>query len=176
MKRTSWPLLIFVLLIILFVFGLLLNPRHIPSPLVGQMAPSLKGQDFISGEWVDMQNNNQAWLLNAWASWCRGCYIEHPHLLELAQQHDVLLIGLNYKDQSADAQAWLSQHGNPYHWIIEDPSGQIGLDWGLIGTPETFLIDAQGRVRDKWMGALTPERIEQQVLPAWQKIQQEGLN
>jgi cytochrome c biogenesis protein CcmG/thiol:disulfide interchange protein DsbE len=175
MKKASWPLWIFGGLVALFVLGLMLNPRHVPSPLVGQMAPALQGTDLLSEQQINSADFNQAWLLNAWASWCSGCYLEHSHLMELTKtQPDLVVVGLNYKDQAGDAKAWLEKHGSPYQHVIFDPTGRIGMDWGLIGTPETFLIDAQGRVVDKWMGALTPERIERSLLPALQKLDAKG--
>jgi cytochrome c biogenesis protein CcmG/thiol:disulfide interchange protein DsbE len=174
MNKTTWPLTIFGGLVVLFVVGLMLNPKHVPSPLIGKPAPIIQAQDFISQQPFDSTELNQAWLLNAWASWCSGCYLEHEHLLSLAKtQPGLVIVGLNYKDKAAEAQQWLAQHGNPYTKVVFDPDGRIGMDWGLIGTPETFLIDAQGRVVDKWMGALTPERIAQSLLPALSKLNQQ---
>lgn len=172
MKRASWPFIGFVLLVMLFSIGLMLNPRDVPSPLINQPAPSLAGHLLGSSQPFHHEDYlNQAWLLNVWASWCTGCFVEHPEFIRLKKDYpNVVLIGLNYKDTTEQAQAWLSQYGNPYDAVVEDNSGRLGLDWGILGVPETFLIDAQGRVRAKWTGALTEARMAQEVIPAWQAL------
>lgn len=175
MKRASWPLIIFLLLSLLFAVGLMLNPREVPSPLIGQQTPSLDGQQLdTSTSFQPEVLQHQAWLLNVWASWCTGCLTEHPLFKQLAQQPGLVLVGLNYKDEAKAAQDWLNLHGNPYDYVITDPQGRLGLDWGVYAVPETFLIDAQGIVQRKWIGALTQQQIEQELLPAWRSLQTAG--
>ncbi|MDY0135924.1 MAG: DsbE family thiol:disulfide interchange protein [Thiomicrospira sp.] len=175
MTRSAWPFIGFVLLVLLFSIGLMLNPREVPSPLLNQPAPSLQGNVLGSSELFDGHAyTNQVWLLNVWASWCSGCLSEHPHIVAAKQRYpDMTWIGLNYKDSATPAQAWLAQHGNPYQTVIEDPSGRLGLDWGILGVPETFLIDAQGRVRAKWQGVISEARLQQEIIPAWQALNAE---
>lgn len=171
MKRASWPLIIFLLLSLLFAVGLMLNPREVPSPLIGQPAPALKGQLLATTEAFQIEElHHQAWLLNVWASWCVGCLVEHPLFKQLVQQPGLVLVGLNYKDESQAAQDWLNTHGNPYDYVISDQQGRIGLDWGVYAVPETFLIDAQGIVQRKWTGVLTQQQIDQELLPAWRSL------
>jgi cytochrome c biogenesis protein CcmG/thiol:disulfide interchange protein DsbE len=168
-KRSLWPLIIFIGLAIFFSIGLMLNPRNVPSPLIGQPAPKLVGLDLLTDQPMDHAfQHQQVYFLNIWASWCVACRQEHPELVKLAQQ-GVSILGLNYKDNAHEARAWLAEHQNPYQQILSDPVGQNGLNWGVIAIPETFLIDSQGIVRAKWTGALTAERIQNEVLPAWQK-------
>jgi cytochrome c biogenesis protein CcmG/thiol:disulfide interchange protein DsbE len=177
MTRSAWPFFGFVLLVMLFSIGLMLNPRDLPSPLINQPAPSLQGNLLASSQMFDRQAYaNQAWLLNVWASWCSGCLSEHPQIVAAKQRYaDMTWIGLNYKDSSGEAQAWLAQHGNPYQAVIEDPNGRLALDWGVVGVPETFLIDGQGRVRAKWQGVLTEARLQQEIIPAWQALNAEAV-
>lgn len=172
MNKASWPLWGFVVLVVLFSAGLWLNPTKITSPLIGQTHPTLVGVQLENNKPFDAaQLEHQAWLLNVWASWCVGCRQEHPQLITLSQQPGLVLVGLNYKDDRDEAQSWLQKYQNPFDYMVQDLDGVIGLDWGVIAVPETFLINAQGRVQAKWSGALTDDMIEQQVLPAWRQAQ-----
>ena len=107
----------------------------------------------------------RVWLLNVWASWCAACQIEHPVLVDLAKSGTVTLVGLNYKDKRADALRWLQQHGDPYVTSVVDADGVVGIDWGVYGVPETFVIDKQGVIRHKHIGPVTPEALRDTILP-----------
>ncbi|MSQ64092.1 MAG: DsbE family thiol:disulfide interchange protein [Betaproteobacteria bacterium] len=167
MKRFLWPLAIFIILVGFLVVGLKLDPREVPSPLVGKPAPAFElpilhqpDKRFVPG---DMRG--KVWLLNVWASWCVSCREEHPVLLDLAKRGVMPILGLNYKDKRDDANAWLKQFGNPYELSAVDADGRIGIDYGVYGVPETYLIDAEGVIRYKQIGPITPAVLEQKILP-----------
>jgi cytochrome c biogenesis protein CcmG/thiol:disulfide interchange protein DsbE len=167
MKRALLPLAIFLLLAGFLAFGLKLNPREVPSPLVGRLAPPfelpLLQQPEKRFSPADMRG--KVWMLNVWASWCETCRDEHPLLVALAKQNLLPILGLNYKDKGEDAQRWLKQFGDPYQFSVVDADGRIGIDYGVYGVPETYLIDAEGMIRFKQIGALTPAVLEQKILP-----------
>ena len=157
----------FALLCVALGVGLRLNPREVPSPLIGQPLPAFalpalgKPAAAVSSQaW-----RGQWWVLNVWASWCTPCAVEHPVLLQLVQSQRVTLVGLNYKDASPAAQQWLAQRGNPYHTVWHDVDGRVGLDLGVYGVPETYVIDPQGRVRHKHTGVVTPKWVQSTLLP-----------
>ena len=167
MKRFLWPLAIFALLVGFLAVGLNLNPREVPSPLIGKAAPqfdlpllSQPDKRFTPG---DMRG--KVWLLNVWASWCVSCRDEHPVLVELSKKGTLPILGLNYKDKGDEAQRWLKQFGNPYQLSVVDADGRIGIDYGVYGVPETYLIDGEGVIRYKQIGPLTAAILEQKVLP-----------
>lgn len=167
MKRFLWPLAIFLALVGFLAAGLKLNPREVPSPLVGKPAPAftlpvLHQPDQLFSP-ADMRG--KVWLLNVWASWCVACRDEHPLLVDLARRKVIPVIGLNYKDRSDEAKAWLARFGNSYELSAVDADGRIGIDYGVYGVPETYLIDAEGVIRYKRIGALTPAILEQKILP-----------
>ena len=173
MKRFLWPLGIFILLVGFLAVGLNLNPREVPSPLVGKPAPAFDlpilhqpDKRFVPG---DMRG--KVWLLNVWASWCVSCREEHPVLVDLAKRGVMPILGLNYKDRGDDATAWLKQFGNPYELSVVDADGRIGIDYGVYGVPETYLIDAEGVIRYKQIGPLTMAILEQKVLPLAKALQ-----
>ena len=116
----------------------------------------------------------KVWLFNVWASWCVSCRSEHPVLNQLAQQKAAVIVGLNYKDKPEAAKGWLAQLGNPYDVSIMDQDGRIGIDWGVYGVPETFVIDKQGVIRYKHTGPVTPEDVQQIFLPLIAKLQVEN--
>lgn len=160
-KKLLIPLGLFIGLLVLFAVGLRLNPREIPSPLIGKPVPEFTAP--VLGQAVSFtpaQLQGKVWLLNVWASWCSSCRQEHGVLLELARQQRVPLVGLNYKDTDAEAQQWLNA-GNPYQIVPVDAQGKIGIDLGVYGTPETFLIDRAGVVRAKHVGPLTLAVVNQ---------------
>ena len=167
MKRYLLPLAVFVLLLGFLAVGLKLNPREIPSPLVGKAAPAfalpLLHQPDKRFAPADMLG--KVWLLNVWASWCVSCRDEHPMLLALAKRGVMPILGLNYKDKGDEATAWLKQFGNPYDLSVVDADGRIGIDYGVYGVPETYLIDAEGVIRYKQIGPLTATILEQKILP-----------
>jgi cytochrome c biogenesis protein CcmG/thiol:disulfide interchange protein DsbE len=156
-----------VVLGLLLAYGLNLDPRKIPSPLIGKSLPAFSlttvadparkvGRDDLLG---------RAYLLNVWASWCVACRQEHPFLNELARNKIVPIIGLNYKDKREDALGWLGSLGNPYELSLADNDGRLGIDLGVYGVPETFVIDKQGVIRYKQIGPITPEVWEQKLAP-----------
>ena len=116
----------------------------------------------------------QPYLLNVWASWCMPCLQEHPQMVALAQRHRIRIVGMNYKDQPADARRWLARNGNPYDEIIVDAQGRTAIDFGVYGVPETFLIDAEGRIRYKLTGALSIQTLQDQLLPAIAALENNG--
>jgi cytochrome c biogenesis protein CcmG/thiol:disulfide interchange protein DsbE len=144
----------------------------IPSPLIGKPAPAFSLT--VLGEPSRMVSNadllGQPYLLNVWGSWCPACRDEHPVITELAASGAVRVIGYDYKDTEEDAQRWLEQFGNPYDLVIADEPGLAALDWGIYGAPETFLVDAGGVVRWKFVGPITPEVVQQQLLPELEKL------
>ncbi len=171
------PLGIFLVLGVFLAVGLTLNPREVPTPFIGKPAPAFQlsqlddFQKTISPE--DLKG--KVWLLNVWASWCVACRAEHPVLLEMARRGDLNIYGLNYKDQPNDAKGWLAQHGgNPYTAIAVDFDGRVGIDYGVYGVPETFLIDKQGVIRHKVIGPITREELNGKLLPMIKQLEQQG--
>src|SRR3990172_9402414 len=167
MKRFLWPLAIFILLVGFLAVGLKLDPREVPSPLVGKPAPAFAlpvlhqpDKRFAPG---DMRG--KVWLLNVWASWCVSCREEHPVLVDLAKSGVVPIVGLNYKDERSDGLRWLRQFGDPYQLSVYDREGMVGIDYGVYGVPETFLIDKTGIIRYKRIGVVTPEILRDKILP-----------
>lgn len=169
------PLGIFVLLVALLAVGLTLNPREIPSPLIDRPVPEFKlpqlHQPDLAFSQKDMQG--QVWLLNVWASWCVSCRDEHPLLVELAKARIVPVVGLNYKDKPESGKAWLKQFGDPYLLSVADMEGKVGIDFGVYGVPETFVIDRQGVIRYKQIGAITPASLEEKILPLVRTLQKQ---
>jgi len=167
MKRFLLPLGLFVALLGFLAVGLQRDPREIPSPFIGKTAPPFKVAELMDPQRLvapaDMQN--KVWLLNVWASWCSSCRQEHPVLMEFAQQNVVPIVGLDYKDVRADGINWLQQYGNPYQYSAFDADGRIGIDYGVYGVPETFVIDKHGVIRLKHVGPITPEVIAQKLIP-----------
>jgi len=157
-----------VLLVFLGI-GLTRNPRELPSPLIGKPVPQFSVQQLDApGASVSPRDLlGRVWVLNVWASWCEACRIEHPDLMALSRSLDAPLVGLNYKDGRDDALRWLQRFGNPYRQSAFDPDGRVGIEFGVYGVPETFVIDKQGIIRMKHLGPLnTPEakgRLERLV-------------
>jgi cytochrome c biogenesis protein CcmG, thiol:disulfide interchange protein DsbE len=167
------PLAIFVVLAIFLGRGLTLDPKEIPSPLIDKPAPvfSLSQLDK-PGEMIGTEQlRGQVWILNVWASWCVACRDEHPILVEFSKTNTVPIYGLNYKDKREPALNWLQQLGNPYTASIFDEQGRVGIDFGVYGVPETFVIDKQGVIRYKKTGPVTQETIETKILPLVKKLQ-----
>lgn len=172
MKKLLIPLVLFLLLAAFLYVGLSRDPREVPSPLIGRQAPAFSasvladparrlGRDDLVGK---------VWVLNVWASWCGACRDEHPLLMAWSREQRVTLIGLDYKDQRAAGQAWLADGGNPYADSLFDPDGRIGMDWGVYGVPETFVIDKTGIVRFKHIGALTPAVLREHIEPLLRQL------
>lgn len=170
------PLAVFVLMIVLLGVGLTLNPRDVPSPFIGKAAPAFAvPQLHAPGETLSSEVfRGQVSVLNVWASWCVSCRQEHPLLVELAKTGRVSIYGLNYKDERDAALAWLQRLGNPYRASAFDADGRVGIDWGVYGVPETFVIDRKGIIRHKFTGPLTREAIDGMLLPLVQQLQGEA--
>jgi len=167
MNRFLLPLGIFAALVVLLAAGLTLNPREVPSPLIGKPAPAFElpllqqsGKSFSPRE---MQG--KVWVLNVWASWCAACREEHPVLADFARSGAAPLYGLNYKDKREEAIAWLVRYGDPYAASIVDVDGRVGIDYGVYGVPETYVIDKQGVIRYKRIGPVTPAILKEKITP-----------
>ena len=167
MLRFLAPFVVFVALVAFFFIGLNRDPREIPSPLINQAAPafSLQQLQVPSQQFSPAAMRGQVWLFNVWASWCVSCRVEHPVLIKLAKTKLVPIVGLNYKDQRSDALQWLKQFGNPYLLSATDLDGRIGIDYGVYGVPETYVIDKQGIIRMKHIGPVTEEVLQYKILP-----------
>ena len=167
MKRAFWPLAIFLVLVGFLAVGLKLDPREVPSPLVGKPAPAfdLPLLHQPDKRFVPADMRGKVWLLNVWASWCVSCREEHPLLVELSRKGVLPILGLNYKDRDDEAQRWLKQFGNPYQLSVVDADGRTGIDYGVYGVPETYLIGPDGVIRFKQIGPITPAVLEQKILP-----------
>jgi len=167
-------LAVFLALIALLGVGLTLNPREVPSPLVGKPAPNFQLPQLHDPAKTFSQKDmlGKVWLLNVWASWCVSCREEHPVLVEFAKSGVAPLYGLNYKDQRKDGIAWLRQFGNPYVLSAYDIKGQIGIEYGVYGVPETYVIDKKGVIRYKRIGPLTPEILKEKVVPLVAELNQ----
>jgi cytochrome c biogenesis protein CcmG, thiol:disulfide interchange protein DsbE len=177
------PLGLFLALAVFLALGLTRDPGAVPSPLVGRAAPAfslprldvpspagpLAGTDAPRFAPADMKG--KVWLLNVWASWCVSCRVEHPVLLAFAKTGIAPLVGLDHKDVPADAQAWLAQHGNPYLLSAVDADGRVGIDYGVYGVPETYVIDKAGTIRFKQIGPVTAEVLQARILPLLEELQ-----
>lgn len=162
------PLLLFLSLGIVLYSGIGKDPSVVPSPLIDGPAPEFDLPSLTQPEATVSKASldGGAYLLNVWASWCFACRIEHEVITDLATSGPVPVYGLNWKDQRPDALRWLQQFGDPYRASAYDESGRVGIDFGVYGAPETFLIDASGQVRYKHIGPLTPEIVQNELLPA----------
>jgi cytochrome c biogenesis protein CcmG/thiol:disulfide interchange protein DsbE len=172
MKKALIPLLIFIVLVGFLAVGLTRNPREIPSPLINKPAPafSLPALDTPEQKISVQDLRGKVWVLNVWASWCVACRIEHPLLVEFAKTGTVPIYGLNYKDKRDDAIGWLAKFGNPYTRSLSDTDGLVGIDFGVYGVPETFVIDKTGVIRMKHIGPVTPEVLRDDIIPLVRKL------
>lgn len=167
MKRFLIPLAVFVVLLVFLGIGLTLNPRDVPSPLKDKPAPLFTLPQLAAADksFSPADMKGKVWLLNVWASWCVSCRQEHPLLVSFAKEGKVPIVGLNYKDQLADAKNWLAKFGDPYALSAVDADGRVGIDYGVYGVPETYVIDKAGMIRMKHTGPITPESLKTQILP-----------
>lgn len=176
MNRALLPLLAFVVLVVFLAIGLTKDPRKIPSPFIGKAAPTFnlpllhKQDKTFSPEYM----LGKDWILNVWASWCVSCRAEHEVLNTLVRNNKVNLVGLNYKDEVADARRWLNQYGDPYQLSISDIEGLTGIDWGVYGVPETFVIDKKGIVRLKHTGPVSHKDIKEKIIPLLKQLEKES--
>jgi cytochrome c biogenesis protein CcmG, thiol:disulfide interchange protein DsbE len=171
--RWSLPLAVFVVLLAFLFVGLFRDPREVPSPLVDKPAPAFSlAKLHRPGERLSNADmRGQVWLLNVWASWCVSCRVEHPLLVALAKADVVPVIGLAYKDKPEDGLAWLASNGDPYRMSIVDRDGRVGIDFGVYGVPETFVIDKAGIIRYKQIGPLTADALDKTILPLVRELQ-----
>ena len=167
MKRFLLPLGLFIALVVFLGVGLRLNPREVPSPFIDKPAPAFQlAQLHAPDQTISPQDMlGKVWLLNVFASWCVSCRVEHPVFMDLARQNVVPIVGLNYKDKRDAGIAWLNQFGNPYSVSAFDSDGRIGIDYGVYGVPETFVIDKLGVIRMKHIGPVSPEALTDKILP-----------
>ena len=167
MNRYLLPLGIFVLLIFLLGIGLSLNPREVPSPLIGKPAPAFQLPQLHdpAKTFSPKELQGKVWVLNVWASWCVACRDEHPVLTALARSGLAPVYGLNYKDKRDEAIEWLRRYGDPYQASLFDADGRVGIDYGVYGVPETYVIDKQGVIRYKRIGPVTPDIVQSKVAP-----------
>lgn len=167
MMRFIFPFVIFLILAGFLFVGLNLNPREVPSPLVGKAAPAFTQLQLqnASKSFSPQDMKGKVWLLNVWASWCASCEAEHPLLMELARQNIVPIVGLDYKDKREAALNMLERRGNPYVLVVTDPEGRTGIDYGVYGVPETYVIDKQGVIQHKQIGPVTEESLRDKILP-----------
>lgn len=173
MKKTLIPLAIFLVLVVFLAIGLTRDPHEIPSPLIGKPAPAFQTQ-VLNGNGMQFSNKDmlgKVWLLNTWASWCVACREEHPILVEFSKTKTLPIIGLDYKDKDEDGLKWIARYGNPYDASITDHDGRIGIDFGVYGVPESFLIDKQGIIRYKQIGPFTEEIIRTKLIPMVRELQ-----
>lgn len=175
MARYLVPLVVFVLLAGFLYMGLQNSDkvRDVPSPLIDKPAPLFQlSQLHAADKAIATQDmKGQVWLFNVWASWCVSCRQEHPLLVQLARAGIVPIVGLNYKDKREDAIGWLNELGNPYTVSAFDADGKVGIDYGVYGVPETYVIDKQGIIRHKHIGPITPEALDTEILPLVRKLQ-----
>ena len=175
MKKTLIPLVVFAVLAIFLAIGLTRDPAEVPSPLIGKPAPQFQTPRLAAeGSTVPAFDSKamlgQVWMLNVWASWCVACRIEHPLLMEYAKANLVPLVGLDYKDKDADGLRWLERFGNPYDHVIVDRDGRIGIEFGVYGVPETFIIDKAGVIRYKQIGPITEDAWNSKMLPLLREL------
>jgi cytochrome c biogenesis protein CcmG/thiol:disulfide interchange protein DsbE len=170
--RFILPLAIFLALVFFLWRGLTLDPHEVPSPLIGKPAPGFALTRLDEPARTIRRDDmlGKVWLLNVWASWCVACREEHATLVNFSRTKTVPIIGLDYKDARPDAMGWLERFGNPYEASLFDGDGRTGIDFGVYGVPETFVIDKQGVIRFKQIGPLTPEVIETRIKPLIEKL------
>ncbi len=171
MLRFLVPLGLFAGVVVFLAIGLKLDPREVPSPFIGKPAPAIDlPQLYVDDRVVSADLKGKVWMLNVWASWCVACRSEHGLFNDFAASSDVMLVGLNYKDAEADAKRWLAKLGNPYTVIAVDRAGDTGIEWGVYGVPETFVIGADGLIKYKHIGPVTHESLEQKIMPVLEEL------
>ena len=166
------PLAVFAALVGFFAVGLTRDPHEVPSPFIGKPAPAFKLARLHEGDQTfgPEEMRGKVWLLNVWASWCVSCRVEHPLLVDMSKKQLVPIVGLDYKDKRDDGLQWLARHGDPYQLSAYDDEGKVGIDYGVYGVPETFVIDKQGIIRYKQIGPITQEALDKTILPLVRKL------
>jgi cytochrome c biogenesis protein CcmG/thiol:disulfide interchange protein DsbE len=163
----AFVLLLFVLLLVVLGFGLTRDPSRVSSPLINKPMPEFS-LSLLSRPDINLSNRDLAgrpYLLNVWASWCAACRVEHPLLLQLAEQKTIPIYGLNYRDQRDDAATWLQRLGDPYEAVLYDPEGRTGIDLGVYGAPETYVVDRNGVIVHKHIGPISPDDWRNDLQP-----------
>jgi cytochrome c biogenesis protein CcmG/thiol:disulfide interchange protein DsbE len=176
LKKLYWTIGVFAALLALLAVGLRLNPREVPSPLIGKPAPAFELPLLAKPEQRFSEKTllGKPWVLNVWASWCPPCLAEHPVVSQMSRAGLAPVVGLNYKDTREDALPWLARNGNPFQVVVFDPNGRIGIDYGVYGVPETYVIDRAGIIRYKHVGPLTPEVVQQKIEPMLKELARGG--
>jgi len=171
--RYLLPLVVFVVLVGFLIRGLFLDPSEVPSPLIGKPAPAFDLEQLHNPQEriASRELLGKVWLLNVWASWCVSCRAEHPLLMEMARSNIAPIYGLDYKDEREDAIATLRQLGNPYTLSAHDYDGRVGMDYGVYGVPETYVIDKQGVIRYKQIGPISRKVLEERIAPLIRELQ-----
>ncbi|HAF24301.1 MAG TPA: DsbE family thiol:disulfide interchange protein [Blastocatellia bacterium] len=167
MSRFVIPLCLFLILVVFLALGLRHDPHEVPSPLINKPAPAFRLSQLKdpTKTFSADEMRGKVWLLNVWASWCISCREEHPLLLGYARSRAVPIYGFNYKDKREDAISWLGELGDPYALSVSDLDGRVGIDYGVYGAPESYLIDREGVIRFKQIGPITPDVWEKTILP-----------
>ena len=173
--RMAWVVAAFAALVVLLAVGLTLNPREVPSPLIGKPAPAFDLPLLHAPEKTFSQKEmlGKVWVLNVWASWCSPCLVEHPVVTALAKSGVAPVVG-STQDAREDALPWLKRNGDPYQFSMFDANGRIGIDYGVYGVPETYIIDRRGLIRYKHIGPLTPEVARDKLAPLLQELNRAG--
>lgn len=176
MMRYLIPLFAFIILAGFLLVGLTLNPRQVPSPLIDKQAPVFQLNQLHEPDKTMSSEDNlgKVWMLNVWASWCVACRDEHPLLVQLANSGIVPIYGLNYKDERTTAMQWLKRYGDPYAISIVDPDGKVGIDYGVYGVPETYVIDKKGIIRHKQIGPVTVDSLQKTIIPLIIELQKQA--
>lgn len=165
------PFITFILFVLILFFGLFTDTRIIQSPLIGKKLPNYELSELNTGYKTDsFMLPDEPFLLNVWASWCLECIREHGLLSDISKSKKLKIVGINYKDKKNDAISWLAIYGNPYMYNIYDYTGQLGLDLGVYGVPETFLVDKNKIIRAKYIGAITNQIYLEEIIPMVEKI------
>lgn len=178
LKWLRWiPILMILALIAVLWRGLYLNPKEIPSPLIGQPAPNFQLPNLLHPQQIidNTALKNQVTIVNVWASWCAACVEEQQFIRGVAQSSQVQWLGFDYKDDRQEALAWLQHYGNPYHVIAADAKGSAALDWGIYGTPETFIVDKKGFIRYKHIGPISQQDWQDNFVPLLAKLKEETV-
>lgn len=170
--KTLIPLGLFFVTMGFLAKGLYLDPHEVPSPLIGKPAPAFQAPDLndASKTFSSADMKGKVWLLNVWASWCAACRDEH-HTLVAMRQQNIPLYGLAYKDTNAEALAVLKENGDPYVVTATDANGKIGIDYGVYGVPETYVIDKSGIIRYKQIGPITPDNLREKIIPLLKELE-----
>jgi len=166
------PLGIFVVLVILLAVGLTMDPKKVPSPLINKPTPAftLPRLHAPNVTFSPEQLKGEVWILNVWASWCVSCRAEHQVIKRLGRMKLVKIVGLDYKDEPVDGKRWLSQLGNPYALSVSDYKGMAGIDWGVYGVPETFIIGKDGMIKYKNIGPVTNKALDETIVPMLKQL------